>query len=458
MKDMMVIFDLDGTLWDSSEEVARSWNEVFEKRNTGYPHLTRDDIQNVMGKTMEEIAKTLLPVYDEKGRDVFAECERYEVDYIAEHGGTLYDGAEDVLKALTDDGYRLAIVSNCQQGYIGAFLKSMDMGEYFCDTEEWGNTFKSKGENIRLVMERNGFDHAVYVGDTLKDMDASREVGIPFIYAKYGFGEINYPEHEIDSLDELPKVVSELEKKIKYDRKFGTPFFMHRNFAHRGLHDEVIPENSLAAFRAACEAGYGSELDVQLSADGEVIVFHDDSLERMCGTEGSPGSKSYAELKKLSLAGTDEHIPLFSEVLDVMKEYDVPIIVELKNGPENFDLCTKTLKLLREYKGAYCIESFNPLIVEWFRKNAPDVFRGQLAGPAQRYKRYSKLVQKVLSECRYNNKPDFIAYEIGERPKRILKMRKKGVMLIGWTSREPDEDQEANDAVIFEGYRPEPKY
>ena len=202
----MLIFDLDGTLWDSSQPVAESWNEVFERRGSSL-HLTADDIRNVMGKTMEEIARTILPVYDEDGKALFAECETYEVDYISIHGGTLYEGVEETLKKLKDDGYRLAIVSNCQSGYIGAFLKSMKMGEYFCDTEEWGNTLKPKDENIRLVMERNNCTRAIYIGDTQKDMDSARGAGIPFIYAAYGFGQTALPDGVIYAFDELPEAV-----------------------------------------------------------------------------------------------------------------------------------------------------------------------------------------------------------------------------------------------------------
>ena len=202
----MLIFDLDGTLWDSSQPVAESWNEVFERRGSSL-HLTADDIRNVMGKTMEEIARAILPVYDEAGKALFAECETYEVDYISIHGGTLYEGVEETLKQLRDEGYRLAIVSNCQSGYIGAFLKSMKMDEYFCDTEEWGNTLKPKDENIRLVMERNGCTRAIYIGDTQKDMDSARGAGIPFIHAAYGFGQTVEPDGVINAFDELPEAV-----------------------------------------------------------------------------------------------------------------------------------------------------------------------------------------------------------------------------------------------------------
>ena len=210
MKETMLIFDLDGTLWDSSQPVAESWNEVFERRHADLQPLTAQDIRNVMGKTMEEIARTILPVYDEAGKELFAECETYEVDYVSEHGGTLFEGVEETLQELMDEGYRLAIVSNCQTGYIGAFLKSMKMDKYFCDTEEWGNTLLPKDENIRLVMDRNNCEKAIYIGDTQKDMDSARGAGIPFIHAAYGFGQTVEPDGVINAFNELPGVVRQI--------------------------------------------------------------------------------------------------------------------------------------------------------------------------------------------------------------------------------------------------------
>ena len=205
----MLIFDLDGTLWDSSQPVAESWNEVFERWDSPI-RLTAQDIRNVMGKTMEEIARTILPEYNEAGRELFAECERYEVEYVGEHGGTLFNGVEETLEKLLNDGYRLAIVSNCQSGYIGAFLKSMKMDKYFCDTEEWGNTLKPKDENIRLVMDRNNCTRAIYIGDTQKDMDSARGAQIPFIHAAYGFGRTEEPDGIINAFDELPEAVRQI--------------------------------------------------------------------------------------------------------------------------------------------------------------------------------------------------------------------------------------------------------
>ena len=158
-----------------------------------------------------------------------------------------------------------------------------------------------------------------------------------------------------------------------------TPFY-GRNYAHRGLHtpDKSAPENSLLAFRRAVDAGYGIELDIQLSQDGQVVVFHDDTLDRVCGVHGRVDEFSYAELSKMSLCGTAERIPLLTEVFEVMGG-KAPMIIELKSGRRNEELCQKGLALIEAYGGDCCIESFDPRIVAWFRKNASGLLRGQLA-------------------------------------------------------------------------------
>lgn len=250
------------------------------------------------------------------------------------------------------------------------------------------------------------------------------------------------------------------------EKIYGRDCFERVYFAHRGLHDRQngIPENSMGAFRAAVSKGYGVELDVQLSRDGQIVVFHDDTLDRMCGVNGRVDEYTYEELHNMSLLGTEYTICLFSDILDVLAEGSGPLLCELKTGKNNKELCEKTYRLLRSYPGKYCIESFNPFIVKWFLKNAPEVFRGQLAGPAKGYpKSVTKMGAWLLATCRLSfiNKPDFIAYEIGRRPKRVLKKRAKGLMIFGWTSRDPDdavatgESFTVDDALIFENYRPE---
>ncbi|MBR3244963.1 MAG: glycerophosphodiester phosphodiesterase [Parasporobacterium sp.] len=246
-------------------------------------------------------------------------------------------------------------------------------------------------------------------------------------------------------------------------KQYGKECFYHVYFAHRGLHDisKGIPENSLTAFRAAADAGYAAELDVRLSKDGKVVIFHDNTLERVCKRKGSVADYDYSELKEMSLYGTDETIPLLTDVLSIFQKRGGPLLVELKAGDRSKELCQKTYALLKTYPGVYCIESFHPFIVNWFRKNAPEVFRGQLSGFPEGYRGSVPYpVALFLSACSltFLNKPDFIAYEIGERPARIINMQKKGIMMFGWTSRTPDADKNGNDALIFENYRPPLKY
>lgn len=236
------------------------------------------------------------------------------------------------------------------------------------------------------------------------------------------------------------------------------------NHAHRGLHskDQKVPENSLAAFRAAVEAGYGIELDIQLSKDGQVVVFHDDTLDRVCGVHGRVDAFTLAELRGMRLCATDETIPLLTEVFDVVAGR-TPLIIELKTGPRNSELCEKALALLRAYGGPCCIESFDPRIVRWFRRNAPDILRGQLADAPRSYGARKRLQGAVLGGlfCNCIARPQFIAYGPGKKPWPARLAEALGALRVCWTVR-PEDDIAAkeaeNDAVIFEFYRPEPKY
>ena len=236
--------------------------------------------------------------------------------------------------------------------------------------------------------------------------------------------------------------------------------FDGRSFAHRGLHseDKSIPENSLEAFRLAAAAGYGVELDVQLSKDGQVVVFHDDTLDRVCGVHARVEEKSFAELKLFRLCGTEQRIPLLTEVLDVIRGRG-PLIVELKNGSRNRELCEKTYAILSEYEGQVCIESFNPRIVRWFRFHARDLVRGQLATTVADYgDAVSKPTAFLLSRCLLNflSRPQFIAYRIGRRPPIVRLSEALGAMRFGWTAHNSRAER-GRDAVIFEFYRPQLK-
>ena len=213
MKKTMLLFDLDGTLWDSAAPVAESWNQVLQREVPSLPPLTVDDIHSVMGMTMKEIGLSLYPDCQIPNREtVLDECCDYEVEYLYTHCGTLYPNFRATLQSLKAEGYTLGVVSNCQRGYIDAFLASSGAADLFADYEEWGRTGLPKGENIRLVMERNGFSHAIYIGDTRKDQEAARAAGIPFIHAAYGFGTVENPEGVIRSLAALPAEVARLDR------------------------------------------------------------------------------------------------------------------------------------------------------------------------------------------------------------------------------------------------------
>lgn len=241
-------------------------------------------------------------------------------------------------------------------------------------------------------------------------------------------------------------------------RKQKAPF-RGKNYAHRGLHseDRSIPENSMPAFLKAAEKGYGIELDVQLSRDGQVVVFHDDTLNRVCGVDSRVDEKDYSELSEMSLCGTEYRIPLFSQVLEAVAGRST-LIVELKTGRRNRELCEKTCRLLRDYEGSYCIESFDPTIVAWFRRHAPEIIRGQLAMPCREYNN-KKPLPFLLGNCLLNviARPHFIAYKIGKRPLSVRIAELMGAMRVGWTSRSPG-NEIGRDAVIFEFYEPQQRF
>lgn len=237
-----------------------------------------------------------------------------------------------------------------------------------------------------------------------------------------------------------------------------------RCFAHRGLHtpDLQTPENSLAAFRQAAAAGYGIELDIQLSGDGQVVVFHDDTLQRVCGAPGRVDAYPLAELQRLPLQGTGERIPLFSQVLQEVGGR-VPLIVELKTGPRRRELCEKALALLQGYRGPFCIESFDPRIVGWFRRRAPGILRGQLAGPPATYHGVPPGGGFVLGNLLANliSRPEFIAYDNKPKPPLVRFVLRHGPLRVVWTARDPAAHAalaRENEMIIFEFYRPDPRF
>ncbi|HBB71886.1 MAG TPA: HAD family hydrolase [Ruminococcus sp.] len=205
-----IIFDMDGTLWDSSENVAKSWTEVIRSSEYGLPDVTQKDIMGVMGLTMDRIADRLFGKLPEDERmELLKKCCDYENEYLLRHGGVLYPELENTFIRLKKK-YHLYIVSNCQTGYIETFLEHYGFGRYFDDIECYGNNLKEKGDNIALTASRNSLDKAWYVGDIQGDYDATVKAGLDFIHAAYGFGTIAQTVPELEQFSDLPELMETL--------------------------------------------------------------------------------------------------------------------------------------------------------------------------------------------------------------------------------------------------------
>ena len=207
------------------------------------------------------------------------------------------------------------------------------------------------------------------------------------------------------------------------------------------------------------EAGYGIELDLHITADGYVVVYHDDDLERGCGIHGRIEDMSLSQVQALRLFGSDEYIPLFSQVLSLVSG-KVPMIVEFKSSQRNRQLCQAALKLLRSYSGDYCIESFDPNIVAWFRFHAPDILRGQLSSlPHKLHNDMSPFkaffVGRLLTN--FMARPQFIAYGLEKKPLTVRLCEALGALRVCWTSLDA-RNEDKNDVVIFQFYRPDIKF
>ncbi len=234
-----------------------------------------------------------------------------------------------------------------------------------------------------------------------------------------------------------------------------TPFYgVH--YAHRGLfdNDTDAPENSLRAFQKAVEAGYGIEFDVQLSKDNIPIIFHDSTLKRMCGVEGQVWEFTMEELQKMKLGKSKESIPTLRQVLQVV-DGKVPLIIEYKMDRVDTKVCELGNEILKNYEGVYCMESFHPLAVKWYRKNRPDVVRGQLS---QNYRKQGRkqfglwLMTWLLSNVM--TRPDFIAYKhqhASDLSRNLCKAM--GAMSVAYTIKSKEQYEKAKkafDLFIFD--------
>lgn len=234
-------------------------------------------------------------------------------------------------------------------------------------------------------------------------------------------------------------------------------------FAHRGLHDNKTdaPENSMLSFRKAVEAGYGIEFDVQLTKDEKVVVFHDEKLARVCKQEGNVRDYTFQELQAFSLCESGEKIPLFADVLELV-DGNVPLIIEVKIHENATKVCTKVNEILSAYKGKYVMESFHPAAVRWYKKNCPEIIRGQLSSNINKDEGEHRPEYFLLRHLLLNflSRPDFIAYchkYSKEFSLGVCKHLFKAIP-VAWTFKSQNDldlkKQEFN-AYIFEGFIPE---
>lgn len=203
-----IIFDLDGTLWDSTATVARAWSAAGEKTDFVKAPVSKEDVESICGLPYDVIYQQLFPYLDDTQRSSLMQlCAEEELIQLKESGGQLYEGLEETLRYLHDK-YRLFIVSNCQSGYIEAFMEYHRLQEYFEDIDCFGNAGRSKADNLRDIIQRNGLRSTAYVGDTQGDFNASRSNHIPFIFAAYGFGQIDgQPDAQIERITDLKGVL-----------------------------------------------------------------------------------------------------------------------------------------------------------------------------------------------------------------------------------------------------------
>ena len=203
-----IIFDLDGTLWNTVDSCLKAISLVKEEHNDITRDVTREQIESAMGKTSDEIINIYYGYLPRKKGEEYANeafnknAFNKNVENLLKEGGTLYPNTRETIINLSRK-YKLYIVSNCVKGYIESFLNTSGLKDYFDDYESYGNTLLSKGENIKLVIERNNLKNPIYVGDTSGDMEGAKIAGIPFVYASYGFGDVESFDYKIDDISEL---------------------------------------------------------------------------------------------------------------------------------------------------------------------------------------------------------------------------------------------------------------
>lgn len=246
-------------------------------------------------------------------------------------------------------------------------------------------------------------------------------------------------------------------------RRVGIEKYLGVKYAHRGLHDATRAENSLSAFAAAKALGFGIELDVQLSRDGELVVFHDFDLSRVCGVEGLVCDFTSEELGKMRLSATEDTIPTLKSVLELI-DGAVPLLIEIKSKNGKEGAAERLAEEIKDYRGDFIVESFNPISLRRVRRLRPDIYLGILSMEYMKEERFRrKLLYRLLENLCFNflMRPDFIAYDKSGYAKRAVRHLRHsfGTPLIAWTVCSEEEERGAIshgfDTVIFENYIPE---
>lgn len=233
-------------------------------------------------------------------------------------------------------------------------------------------------------------------------------------------------------------------------------WFKQYLIAHRGLHSENAPENTIPAFKSAIEFNYAIELDVQQISDGSIIVFHDNRLERLTGMDGYTKNLKKEDLKDCHILGTEFTIPLFSEVLKAV-DGKVPLLIEIKNEYKVGEPEKAVLELLKDYKGQFAIQSFNPYVVQYVKQKMPNLVVGQLASYFKNTK-MSWIRKFVLKRLKFIKlfKADFIAYDAQNLPNKYVN-KYKNLPLLAYTIRTQEEYERLHpivDSIIFENFTP----
>lgn len=202
-----LIFDLDGTLWNATKLICKTWNIILKDyENVRKEPITVKELEGCMGLQLDKIGERLFKNTNYAIRkELMDKCCALECEYLSKEGGELFLNEESVLQLLSEK-YKLFIVSNCQNGYIESFYKGHNMAKYFTDQICAEETGMSKGENNKIIIKRNNLKNVVYIGDTQGDRQSALDAGIPFVYAEYGFGNVDGYDYKIETFEDLLKI------------------------------------------------------------------------------------------------------------------------------------------------------------------------------------------------------------------------------------------------------------